>query len=74
MLVVVVVVICKTSTEKSYLSKKLVFKQFYFQYLNGILKLQSYLTNNLDRNQIGFAPVMGTHANILLLVKKLRNS
>ena len=39
-----------------------------------ILKLQSYLTNNLDRNQTGFVPGMGTHVNILLLVEKLRNS
>jgi hypothetical protein len=37
-----------------------------------ILKLQSYLTNNLDRNQTGFVAGMGTHVNILLLVEKLR--
>jgi hypothetical protein len=39
-----------------------------------ILKLQSYLTNNLDCNQTGFVAGMGTHFNILLLVEKLRNN
>jgi hypothetical protein len=39
-----------------------------------ILKLQSYPTNNLDRNQTGFVAVIKTHVKILLLVEKLRNS
>jgi hypothetical protein len=39
-----------------------------------MLKLQSYLTNSLDRNQTGFAVDIKTDAKILLLVEKLRNS
>jgi hypothetical protein len=39
-----------------------------------ILKLQSYLTNNLERNETGFVVDIKTYVNILLLVEKLRNS
>jgi hypothetical protein len=39
-----------------------------------ILKLQSYLTNDLDRNQTEFLADIKTHVKILLLVEKLRNS
>ena len=46
----------------------IMFKWLELRFLN---KLNIYMTQKLDRNQVGFVMGMGTHVNIELLISKI---
>ncbi len=42
--------------------------------LRFIPRLRDYLTRELDQNQVGFVPGLGTAVNLELLLRQLRGS